>query len=116
MRIEELKKSACMDTLDKLFDEKKTELIDDFKTADANGDTIITKKEAIDALWLYKPLTHYEALQNMRNMANPLAGKFYCRYVTIFSLNYVCFFNQVLMEFIQWIPFLRSVTKMEKMD
>ena len=51
LRIEELKKSACMDTLDELFDEKKTELIDDFLEVDANGDSIVTKKEAIDAFW-----------------------------------------------------------------
>ena len=29
------------------LDEKKIELIDDFKQADANGDDIVTKKEAI---------------------------------------------------------------------
>ena len=40
-----------MDTLDELFDEKKTELIDDFLEVDANGDSIVTKKEAIDAFW-----------------------------------------------------------------
>ena len=60
MRIEELEKTACMEALDELFDDekKKIELIDDFKQADANGDDIVTKKEAIDAFWLYKPLTH----------------------------------------------------------
>ena len=94
LRIEELKDSACMDTLHTLFDEIETELIGDFNTADANEDTIVTKKEVIDAFCLFKPLIHYEALQNMRNMADPLAGKFYCRYVTIISLNYVWVFFQ----------------------
>ena len=59
MRIEELEKTACMEALDELFDdEKKIESVADFKQVLANGDDIVTKKEAIDAFWLYKPLTH----------------------------------------------------------